>query len=87
MCVLHQEILEIECARAKTQHKRQKFTRACVVKSDMISPESLAGKIDHSKYIKSSGVHCKVTIVWDRNAFEGLKWLLSTSCFSYKSLE
>ncbi len=31
--------------------------------------------------------NCKVTIVWDRNAFEGLKWLLSTSCFSYKSLE
>ena len=25
MCVLHQEILEIECAHAKTQHKPQKF--------------------------------------------------------------
>ena len=58
MCVLHHEILEIECARAKTQHKPQKFTQASVVKSDMISPESLAGKmISHSKYITSSGVH------------------------------
>ncbi len=27
------------------------------------------------------------TIVWDRNAFEGSKWLLlTTSCFAYKSL-
>ncbi len=47
--------------RAKTQHKLQKFTRASVVKSDMISLESLAGKMfDHSKYITSSGVHYKL---------------------------
>ena len=58
MCVLHQEILEIERARTKTQHKSQKFTQASVVKSDTISMESLVGKmIDHSQYITSSGVH------------------------------
>ncbi len=55
--------MEIECARAKTQHKPQKFTRASVVKSDMISLESLAGKmIYHSKYITSSGVHYKLLL-------------------------
>ncbi len=63
MCVLHQEILEIECARAKTQHKPQKFTRASVVNNDMISLESLAGKmIDHSKYIASSDGHYKLLL-------------------------
>ena len=52
MCVLHPEILEIKCARAKKQHKSQKFTRASVAKNDMISWELLAGKmIDHSQYI------------------------------------
>ena len=55
MCVLHQEILEIECARTKTQHKSQKFTQASVVKSDMISQELLAAKmINHSEYITPS---------------------------------
>ena len=63
MCVLHQEILEIECARAKTQHKHQKFTRPSVFKSDMFPSESLAGKmIDHSRYITSSGVHYKLIL-------------------------
>ncbi len=61
MCVLHQEILEIECARAKTQHKIQKFTRASVVKSDVISMELLACKmIEFSKFITSSGIHYKL---------------------------
>ena len=63
MCVLHQEILEVECARAKTQHKLQKFTQASVVKSDVISMESLAGKmINFSKFITSSGVHYKLLL-------------------------
>ncbi len=63
MCVLHQEILEIECVRAKTQRKPQKFTRAYEVKSDMISPDSLAGTmIDQSEYITSSGVHYKLLL-------------------------
>ena len=43
MCVLHQEILEIDCACAKTQHKLPKFTRASEIKSDMISLQSLSG--------------------------------------------
>ncbi len=63
MCVLHQEILEIECVRAKTQHKPQKFTRASVVKNYIISAELIAGKmIDHPKYISSSGVHYKLLL-------------------------
>ncbi len=74
MCVLHQEILEIECARAKTKHKPKKFTRASVVKSDMISLETLADKDDlplQIHYLFRCSL--QVTIIWDRNAFEGLK--------------
>ncbi len=84
ICVcIDQEILTIECMHRKTQHKSQKFTRASVVKSDIISLESLDGKmIDHTQYNSSSGVH-----YWgERNALEGLKWLLTTSCFSCKNL-
>ncbi len=63
MCVLHQEILEIECAHAKTQHKLKKFTRASLVKSDVISMQSLAGKMIYfSKFITSSGVHYKLLL-------------------------
>ncbi len=63
MCVLHQEISEVECAHAKTQHKPQKFTRASVVKSDTILLEPLAVKmIDHSKYITTPDGHYKLLL-------------------------